>query len=78
MRVKIREITKGPGPEEAVVGIKTSSNQEEEVVVQQSQIEGGLLKVWPIGTRDDSVLVELPQESASGNWRLWIDRREVA
>lgn len=78
MRVRIKRIMEGPGPSEAVVAIKTASNREEEVVVQNNQIADNSIQVWSVGEKDNSVLVELPQESASGNWRLWIDRQEVA
>ncbi|MGH6829265.1 MAG: hypothetical protein ACREHV_01255 [Rhizomicrobium sp.] len=78
MKVRVKTIMEGPGPSEAVVAVKTSSNREEEIVVQKNQIEDNTLRVWPVGERENSVLVELPQESASGNWRLWVDRQEVA
>jgi hypothetical protein len=78
MRVRIKRIMDGPGPAEAVVTIRTASNKDEEVIVQKNQIEGDTLQVWRVGERGGSVLVELPQESASGNWRLWVDQREFA
>jgi subtilisin-like proprotein convertase family protein len=78
LRVKVKQIMEGPGPSEAIVSIKTEGNREEELVVQKSQIKDNTLHVWPVGEKQGSVLVELPGESASGNWRLWIDNREVA
>jgi hypothetical protein len=78
MRVRIKKLLDGPGPSETVVAIKTSANREEQVVVQKSQIEDDKIHVWRVGERPDSVLIELPQESTTGNWRLWVDKREVA
>jgi hypothetical protein len=68
----------GPGPYESVVAIRTSADRQEQVVVQKSQIQGDSIDVWRVGEKQDSVLIELPQESTTGNWRLWVDKREVA
>lgn len=79
MRVRVKTILVGPGPSEAVVAIKTRADREEEVIVDKGQSEDDILQVWPIGTgAEGQVLVELPQESTSGNRRVWIDEREVA
>ena len=78
MRVRVKKVMEGPGPSEAVVMIKTASDREEEVVVHTNQIKDDTLKVWAVGGKDGSVLIELPQESSSGNWRLWVKDREVA
>jgi hypothetical protein len=78
MRVRVKTVLQGPGPSEAVVSIRTRADREEEVVVHRDQIEDDTLQVWPIGEKGGELLVELPQESASGNLRLWIDRQQVA
>jgi hypothetical protein len=62
----------GPGPSERVVAITTSQGREEELVVHDSAIHGGTIEVGQVGERDEQVLIELPQESASGNWRVWV------
>lgn len=78
MRVKIKTVMDGPGPSEAVVAIKTTSDRHEEVIVQKTEIRGDTIEVGRIGENADSVLVELPHESAAGNWRLWISTQELA
>lgn len=40
-------------------------------------IENGALRVYQVGSRKGQVLVELPVESANGNWRLWISEDQV-
>lgn len=40
-------------------------------------IENGALRVHQVGSREGQVLVELPVESANGNWRLWINEDQV-
>jgi hypothetical protein len=47
MRVRIKKITEGPGPSEAIVAIRTTSNDDEELVVHANQIKGDSLEVFP-------------------------------
>jgi hypothetical protein len=68
----------GPGPSEATVGIVTTEG-EEEVVVDASLIKDDGLEVGRVLERTrDRALVELPRESASGRWRVWVRRSELA
>lgn len=74
MRVKVTEITKGPGPNERIVGIDTVDGVVEEVAVVDSLLLGGTaLDVgFPVRRDAANALVELPRESLSGNWRVWV------
>lgn len=65
-------IIDGAGPSERIVVVATSSGTSEEVVVPHNVVHENLLEVSRIGQSDGSVLVELPQESTSGNWRIWV------
>jgi hypothetical protein len=79
MFVKITMIADGPGPSEAVIGVQTAGGQIEEVVLSKRHVESGLLDVGsPLLTRDETYLVELPRESTSGRWRVWVPRSETA
>ena len=73
VRVKIRTVMHGPGPSEAIVAIEKKEGGQEEVVVDRRLICDGTIEVAKIGADNESVLVELPQESASGTWRIWVD-----
>lgn len=73
MRVRIRTVMQGPGPSEAIVAIDKKEGGQEEVVVDRRLIRDDTIEVAKIGTDKESVLVELPQESASGTWRIWVD-----
>jgi hypothetical protein len=80
MRIKIKGRMQGPVPSEAVVTIPTIGGTVEEVVVHTSQVTGDAVEVGFIGRKaeDDSVLIELPRETVSGRWRLWVPRSAVA
>ena len=73
-KVKCRSIADGPIPSERTVTVLTADGVEEEVIVAKEQAEDGYLLVSALGSEDHRVLVELPRESSSGFWRLWIDR----
>jgi hypothetical protein len=78
MRIRYNSRVDGPGPSEAIVTVTTRNGSEEEVILDRSYIEGDTISVSRIGQEDDAVLVELPQESASGRWRIWVGPDVVA
>ena len=77
MKLRCEQVTPGPGPGEVIVDIKTVSGIED-VIVDQSFVKDRLLNVWEIGGRDEKVLVELPRETSSGSWRVWVTRDTIA
>jgi len=78
MQIKCRRLMEGPGPSEAIVSIVTTDGQQEEVVVYTGSLQSGSLEVGPkLDTRDGETLVELPRESASGRWRVWVPEAEI-
>jgi hypothetical protein len=62
---------------ERVVRIPTVEGHQEEVTVSRSQVEDGAVQAALIGEQDGRALVELPRESASGRWRLWVPSSQV-
>jgi hypothetical protein len=64
----------GPGPNEQIVRVPEASGQWEEVIANSSSVIGGnmLQTSAVLGQKDGNVLVELPRESATGKWRLWV------
>jgi hypothetical protein len=78
MRVKCKAVTLGPGPTEAVVEITTTDGSEE-VIVSRRLVNNKLLEVGSlVHEGDDRVLLELPRESVSGKWRVWVPRSALA
>jgi len=74
MRVKVEAVTPGPGPSETVVAIQTAGGHAEEVIVHESLVRDHTVTVTELAKDREhaSVLIELPQESVEGNWRIWV------
>jgi len=73
VRIKVTHRENGPIPSETVVTIPTTTGSEE-VVVHASQVTDDGVEAGFIGEEGDSVLVELPRETVSGRWRVWIPK----
>ncbi len=78
MLLRYGDQSPGPGRDEVLVEIQTTSGSTEEVVVHKSLVENGSVKVEKIHEKNGEVLVELPRESASGNWRIWVPSQQIA
>lgn len=78
MFVKFTHIADGPGPFEAIIGVHTADGQIEEVVLSKRHTKNGSLSVGtPLLERDGNYLIELPRESTSGRWRVWVPHSET-
>jgi hypothetical protein len=71
------EIVEGFTPIERIARIKGADGKIEEVAVPVQSITANHLLAAEIGRQGDRVLVELPRESASGRWRMWVDHSIV-
>ena len=78
-KVRCEVVMSGPGPNEKIVTIRDAeSGMKEEVVAVASAVAGGFLETSHVLGRDSGrVLVELPRESASGKWRLWVSETDT-
>lgn len=76
-KVKVERVSDGRIPSEKIARVMTADGIEEEVFVAPEQIEGNCIFVPEVAVEGDRVLVELPQESSSGRWRLWINRQNI-
>ena len=73
MRLRCSVLSYGPGPSEAIVEIKTTDGRVE-VVVDEGFIQNGELMLRRVVERSKKkALVELPQESTTGRWRVWVN-----
>ena len=78
MRLKIAEIGKGLHPSETVVSVNTVTGTER-LVVSKRSIEAGYISVgYPLGTKDSTTLVELPRETQTGAWRVWVSDDQLS
>ncbi|MGA9068690.1 MAG: hypothetical protein WB424_00460 [Terracidiphilus sp.] len=65
-------ISEGLMPSEKIAQIETADGKSEVVSVSSRNIHDNKLVAFEIGRSEGRVLVELPRESASGRWRIWI------
>jgi hypothetical protein len=77
MRVKVQKVESALHPSEAVVEIKTSSGIEYVVVDRRAIIDNSLAVGSPIGQDGDKWLIELPRETMTGSWRVWVKKSLV-
>ena len=73
-RVKCRTIEPGLISSERFARIEDADGGLEVVGVCDRLIEGDRLEVGWIGALGDRILIELPVESTSGSWRMWVKR----
>jgi hypothetical protein len=73
VRIRVTHTENGPIPSEKVVTIPTTTGTEE-VVVHKSQVTAEGVEAGFIGEEGDRMLVELPRETVSGRWRVWIPK----
>ena len=76
-KVKVESISDGRIASEKIARVLTADGVEEEVFVAPEQLEGSYVYLPEVYSDEDRVLVELPQESSTGLWRLWIRRDKV-
>ncbi len=78
MTVKLNcTVEKGLIPAEKTVFIQTIGGALEEVTVSNKSLSGGKLEASEIGRIKNRVLIELPRESASGRWRIWVSKASI-
>ena len=77
MRVKVDEVGAGVHPNEVVVSIPTDTGVEKLVVHKRALVNGTLEIGYPISEDSSKYLVELPRETMSGLWRVWVERERV-
>jgi hypothetical protein len=77
MRVKVQNVEAALHPSEAVVQIKTISGIEYVVVDKRSIVDNSLSVGSPVGQDGDNWLVELPRETMTGTWRVWVKKNSV-
>ena len=78
MRVRIEEVGVGQHPSERIVKVRTIGGSEQLVVDKRSIRDQSLDVGYPVGQHNGTeLLVELPRETFSGAWRVWIDRATV-
>lgn len=66
------KIVDGLIPTEKIALVESAEGQIEEITVSQENLIGNSLIADLIGQQEGKLLVELPRETASGCWRIWV------
>jgi hypothetical protein len=66
------KVVDGLMPTEKIALIESAEGQTEEIMVSQENLIGDSLIADEIGRQEGKILVELPRETASGRWRIWV------
>ena len=78
MRMKFREVGPGLHPSEVVVEVQTVAGPERLVLDRESIADDTIFVGWrPLGEKSGQWLVELPSETMSGTWRVWVRRKNI-
>jgi hypothetical protein len=77
MRLKVEEAGRGLHPNEVVVAVKTADGKERLVIPRRSITKGSIEVGWPLGSKADLYLVELPRETQTGAWRVWVHKDQL-
>lgn len=76
-RIAVENVEEGLHPSEVVVTLRTADGTVEEVAVDRQLVEAKQLRAYLVGQERDRVLVELPRETISGAWRVWMPKASV-
>jgi hypothetical protein len=79
MKVKVAEIGKGLHPSEVVVAVKTVDG-DQSLVIDRRSLDNGFINIgYPIRVhnQNQTYLIELPRETSSGSWRVWVNRTQL-
>jgi hypothetical protein len=77
-KVLVTSVKDGLIPSERVVRIESVTGATEELSLSARQVfDNKLISASEIIRQSDRVLVELPRETASGRWRIWVDAKLI-
>ena len=75
-RVKAR-VKQGAIKSERVAYIKTARGISAEVILSAAQTGHNHIQAAEIARDKNDVLIELPQETSSGHWRVWVNKNQI-
>lgn len=75
-RVKAR-IVRGANGSERIAYITTAEGVCAEVLLSATQTGTNHILAAEVARDKNNVLIELPQETSSGYWRIWVNKKQV-
>jgi hypothetical protein len=78
MRMPVREVGPGLHPSEVVVEVQTTHGSERLVIDRAAISNNSVFVGWrSLAQKAGELLVELPNETMSGTWRIWVRGDEI-
>lgn len=78
MRLGVTREEQGLHPDEVIVKVDTRDGPQFLAINESSLDPFDTIDIGaPVGTKENYFLVELPAETSSGAWRVWVDRTLV-
>jgi len=75
-RVKAR-IERGSTKSERIAYITTAEGVRAEVLLSAAQTGSNHILAAEVARDNNNVLIELPQETSSGYWRVWVKKNQL-
>ena len=75
-RIKAKVI-KGANRSERIAYIKTAEGVRAEVLLSAAQTGSNHILAAEVARDNNNVLIELPQETSSGYWRVWVEKNQL-
>ncbi|MGB2866675.1 MAG: hypothetical protein WBC05_25315 [Sedimentisphaerales bacterium] len=75
-RVKAR-IVRGANKSERIAYITTAEGIRAEVLLSAAQTGSNHILAAEVARDNNNVLIELPQETSSGYWRVWVNKNQI-
>ena len=75
-RVKAR-IVRGANGSERIAYITTAEGVRAEVLLSATQTGSDHILAAEVARDKNNVLIELPQETSSGYWRVWVNKNQI-
>ena len=61
-----------------MIAVTTANGDRENVMVDRRSIENNTIDVgYPVASAGDRYLIELPRETTTGQWRVWVKATDV-
>jgi hypothetical protein len=77
MKVRVATVGDGLHHSEVVVAVKTNEG-DQSLVIDRRSLQDGFVRIgYPIRQQNHEYLIELPRETSSGSWRVWVDRSQL-
>ena len=76
-RLRVATVGGGLHPTEVIVAVNTDQGQVKLVIDKESLIDDFIEVGYPVANREGQLLVELPRETTSGQWRVWVKKDAV-